>query len=67
MIKIKLDVELTEEQVKDIFESYGYKFTKKKTAELKKSIKENPEQIHDEIVNDVIIAVGYALDKLYNE
>ena len=40
MLKIKVEFELDEEQVKEIFESYNKKFTKKKFAELKRLLKE---------------------------
>jgi len=47
MIKIKIEFEIDEENIQDIFESYDIKFTKKKLAELKRNLKENADKDYD--------------------
>lgn len=41
MLKIKIEFQIDEQTLKDIFESYDKKFTKKRLAELKADLKEN--------------------------
>jgi hypothetical protein len=67
MLKIKIETEFDLEQMTDIFNSMSVKFTKKKLAELKRQIKENPEWIRDEIEKDIEIALQHIIGDLFEE
>jgi hypothetical protein len=66
-MKIKIEVEFDEEQMRDIFDSMDVKFSKKKLAELKREIKENPEWIRDEVEKDIEIAIQNIIGDLFGE
>ena len=69
MLKLKLEVVFDEEELRDIFESYDKKFTKKKLAELKADLKENSAaddfaySIKDELVN----CIGEWIDNMFDD
>lgn len=67
MLKITLTFELEEDEIKEIFESYDIKFTKKKLAELKRSIKDQDIDLAYQVEDDVRSALGDAINDLFGE
>jgi hypothetical protein len=71
MLKFKVEFEIDEENLQDIFESYNVKFTKKKVAELKKNIKENMEIsgdfIADALQSDFENVIGEFIGENFEE
>lgn len=66
-LKIKIEIEFDEEQVRDIFDSYDIKFSKKKLADLKRELKENPEWVRDDIESDIENTLGNIINELFGE
>jgi flagellar basal body-associated protein FliL len=66
-IKIKIELELDEEQVRDIFESYDIKFTKKKFSEIKKSINAGEIDFQYEIEDDINDILGDYIQQEFGE
>lgn len=58
MLKLKLDIEIDEDTLRDIFEGQEIKFSKKKIKELQKDIGENEQAFIDEIYDSVEDAVS---------
>jgi len=74
MIKIKVEFQIEEEDIQDIFESYDVKFTKKRLAELKRAIKENADTDYDfgyelgnELDDDFREFLGNFISSLFEE
>jgi len=74
MIKIKIEFEIDEENIQDIFESYDIKFTKKKLAELKRNLKENADtdydfayELQNELDDDFRDFLGNFISSLFDE
>jgi len=74
MIKIKVEFQIEEEDIQDIFESYDIKFTKKKLAELKRNLKENADTDYDfgyelgnELDDDFREFLGNFISSLFEE
>lgn len=74
MLKIKVEFEIEEEAIQDIFESYEIKFTKKKLAELKRKIKENEDtdydfgyELQNELDDDFRDFLGNFINDLFGE
>lgn len=74
MIKIKVEFQIEEEDVQDIFESYDVKFTKKRLAELKRNLKENAEtdydfayELQNEMDDDFREFLGNFISSLFDE
>ena len=74
MLKIKVEFEIDEENIQDIFENYDIKFTKKKLAELKRNIKENEDtdfdfayELKEELDDDFREFLGNFISELFGE
>jgi len=74
MIKIKVEFQIEEEDIQDIFESYDVKFTKKRLDELKRAIKENADTDYDfgyelgnELDDDFREFLGNFISSLFEE
>lgn len=74
MLKVKVEFELDEENIQDIFESYDIKFTKKKLAELKRKLKENEDtdydfayELQNELDDDFRDFLGNFINDLFGE
>ena len=67
MVKIKIEIELEEDQIKEIFESYDKKFTKKKLAELKRAIREGEIDFPYELEDDITNVLGNYIDSEFDD
>jgi hypothetical protein len=71
MLKIKVEFTLDEDQLRDIFESYDIKFSKKKVAELKKEIKDMMDNSGDffeeELQSDFEDIIGNIISEIFGE
>jgi len=74
MLKVKIEFEIDEENIQDIFESYDIKFTKKKLAELKRNLKENADtdydfayELQNELDDDFRDFLGNFISSLFDE
>jgi len=74
MLKIKVEFQIEEEDIQDIFESYDIKFTKKKLAELKRNLKENEDtdydfayELQNELDDDFREFLGNFISSLFDE
>lgn len=74
MIKIKIEFELDEENIQDIFESRDIKFTKKKLAELKRNLKGMDDtdydfayELQNELDDDFREFLGNFISELFDE
>jgi anti-sigma28 factor (negative regulator of flagellin synthesis) len=67
MLKIKIEFEIEENELQEIFESYNIKFTKKKVTELKKAIKDGEIDLTYEVEDDIKSVLGDAIDSMFGE
>jgi hypothetical protein len=67
MLKFTVSFVIEEDQLKDIFESYDIKYTKKKLKELKEYVKDNEYIFEEEMADDFERVVGDMVSALFDE
>ena len=67
MLKIKLTFEMDEESIREVFENYEIKFSKKKLAELKADIKENEPNLQEELQERFEEVIAEWIENMFNE
>lgn len=66
-VKVQVTLEINEEQLRDIFESYDIKFTKKKVKELNGEINDNEAVWFSDLEESFEEIVGNWLQEMFDE
>ena len=67
MLKVKISFEMDEESIREVFENYEIKFSKKKIAELKADIKENEHNLQEELQERFEEVIAEWIENMFSE